>query len=175
MNKKGFTLVELLAVIVLLTLLGVFTVSTILDKTDEKKNKIDSATETLLKTAAQNYISKNKGSFNQTLGNVYCLKVTDILASEDIKNINANSENPINESKTYVKVTFLKDNSSYDVVDTCSSNEQILPNSPLLASNMIPIKWDKNNNIVMSDVSQLCVSYRSCSDYKFSPKQLIFP
>ena len=153
MNKKGFTLVELLAVIVLLTLLGVFTVSTILDKTDEKKNKIDSATETLLKTAAQNYISKNKGSFNQTLGNVYCLKVTDILASEDIKNINANSENPINESKTYVKVTFLKDNSSYDVVDTCSSNEQILPNSPLLASNMIPIKWDKNNNIVMPDVS----------------------
>ena len=152
MNKKGFTLVELLAVIVLLTLLGVFTVSTILDKTDEKKNKIDSTTENLLKTAAQNYIFKNKGSFNQTLGNVYCLKVSDVLTSEDIKNINANSENSIDESKTYVKVTFLKDSASYDVVDTCSSNEQVLPNNPLLASNMIPIKWDKNNNIVMPDI-----------------------
>ena len=41
MNKKGFTLVELLAVIVLLTMVGVFSVSVILEKNDEKRDQID--------------------------------------------------------------------------------------------------------------------------------------
>ena len=45
MNKKGFTLVELLAVIVLLTMVGVFSVSVILEKNDEKRDQIDSATK----------------------------------------------------------------------------------------------------------------------------------
>ena len=152
MNKKGFTLVELLAVIILLTLLGVFTVSTILDKTEEKRNKIDAATEIVLKTAAQSYVAKNADSFVNKSGNVYCLEISAILSSEEIEDINANSEKPISETKTYVKVTFLQENVKYDVVTDCTSNTKILPNSPILASNMIPIKWDKNNNIVLADV-----------------------
>lgn len=153
MNKKGFTLIELLAVIVLLTLVGVFTVSTILDKNDEKSNKIDETTEKILKTAAQSYVAKNSHLFTHKSGNVYCLSVENILASEEVDNINANSKVALSNTKTYVKVTFLQNNVKYDVVTECVINNQTLPNDPVLASNMIPIKWDANNNIVLADLA----------------------
>ncbi|MBQ4634189.1 MAG: type II secretion system protein [Bacilli bacterium] len=154
MNRKGFTLVELLAVIILLTLLGVFTVVTILDKTDEKKSQIDVATETLLKTAAQEYVQSHSDLYQKRLGNIYCLSIEEILTAEEINNINANNDQPITQSKTKVKVTILKESIKYDVVNECQTVAKKNASTPLLASNMIPIKWDANNNIVMPDTAK---------------------
>ena len=162
MNKKGFTLVELLAVIVLLTLLGVFTISTLLEQTDSNKSLVDAASERLIKTAAQEYITLNNENFERKSGNVYCLYVEEILNATDVENINANTKNELSSTNAKVKVTFLKDNFEYDVTNDCVSNVDILPNTPNLRSNMIPIKWDKNNNIVKADVGK----YGDWYDYK---------
>ena len=151
MNKKGFTLVELLAVIVLLTMVGVFSVSVILEKNDEKRDQIDSATKELIITAAKNYVSKNSASFEPKSGNTYCLDLKEVLTKEDIENINANSNKEITLTNNKVKVTYSQNNINYDVVNDCQENVDTLPNAPVLASNMIAIKWDQNNNIVVAD------------------------
>lgn len=154
MNRKGFTLVELLAVIVLLTLLGVFTVSTILEQTESNKTLVDSATEKIIKSAAQEYVSLNSGNFEHKSGNVYCLEVEKVLSAIDVENINANTKSELSSTNASVKVTFSKDSFEYDVTSDCSPNTDISPNVPNLRSNMVPIKWDSNNNIVKADVNK---------------------
>ena len=154
MDKKGFTLVELLAVIVLLTLLGVFTVSTVLEQTESNKVLIDSVSEKLIKVATQEYVSLNNENFERKSGNVYCIDVDKILNSSNIEDMDANTKKSLSSINAKVKVTFLKDNFEYDLVNDCVSNSDILPNKPNLKSNMVPIKWDKNNNIVMADAAK---------------------
>ncbi len=152
MNKKGFTLVELLAVIVILTMLGVFTVSIILDKMDETNLEIDEATSSIIANAAQSYYAKHKDNFSNKTGNVYCIDLSEILLSENIADLSAKTNSNITDSKIKVKITFSSKNVIYDVVNSCSANiEEILPNKPLLLSNMIPITWDSNNNIIIAD------------------------
>ena len=154
MNKKGFTLVELLAVIVLLTLLGVFTVSTVLEQTESNKSLVDQAPEKMLKAAAQEYVSLNSENFERKSGNVYCIEVARILETTNVEDMNANTKNKLSSTNTYVKVIFSKDNFEYDITSDCATNVDILPNKPNLRSNMIPIKWDSNNNIVKADVNK---------------------
>ena len=91
MNKKGFTLVELIAVIALLTLLGVFTVSTILEQTESNSSLVDAATEKLIKAAAQEYVSLNSENFERKSGNIYCIDMQKVLAVSDIEDMNANA------------------------------------------------------------------------------------
>ena len=154
MNKKGFTLVELLAVIVLLSLLGVFTVSTILEQTESNSRLVDSATEKMIKAAAQEYVSLNSENFERKSGNVYCIEVEKVLETNDIEDVNANTKNKLSSTNTYVKVIFSKDSFEYDITSDCHRTVGILPNKPNLRSNMVPIKWDSNNNIVKADVSK---------------------
>ena len=154
MNKKGFTLVELLAVIVLLTLIGVFTVSTVLEKTESNKSLVDTASEKIIKAATQEYVSLNSENFERKSGNVYCLEVLKVLNSAQIDNINANTKNKLSDTNPYVKVTFSKNNFEYSISSNCVSNVDVLPNKPNLKSNMVPIKWDSNNNIVKADITK---------------------
>ena len=154
MNKKGFTLVELIAVIALLTLLGVFTVSTILEQTESNSSLVDAATEKLIKAAAQEYVSLNSENFERKSGNIYCIDMQKVLAVSDIEDMNANTKNKLSSTNSYVKVTFSKDSFEYDIASDCVTNVDILPNKPNLKSNMVPIKWDSNNNIVKADVNK---------------------
>ena len=154
MNKKGFTLVELLAVIVLLTLIGVFTVTTVLEKSNSNKGLVDAVSEKIITTAAQEYIALNSENFERKSGNVYCLEVSKVLEAVNVDDINASTKDKLSSINAYVKVIFLKDNFGYNIDSNCTSNVDILPNSPNLRSNMIPIKWDSNNNIVKADISK---------------------
>ena len=151
MNRKGFTLVELLAVIVLLTILGVYTVSTILEQTESNKNLIDSASEQIIKAAAQQYISLNSDNYEQKSGNIYCIDLDKVLGYLDIDDINAATKEKLSIAGAKVKITFINDNFDFIITSDCVSNVDKLPNAPNLKSNMIPIKWDSNNNIVKAD------------------------
>ena len=154
MNKKGFTLIELLAVIALLTLLGIFTISTILEQNESNKNLVDDVSANIIKTAAQEYVSLNSDNYERKSGNVYCLDIDKILESLNIDDIDANTKDKLSSSNAKVKVTYSKSAFEYDIADNCRSNVDVLPNTPNLKSNMIPIKWDKNNNIVKADINK---------------------
>ena len=154
MNKKGFTLVELLAVIVLLSIIGVFTVSTILEQTESNNILVDSASRKIIESATQEYVTLNTQNFDRKSGNIYCLDVEKVLEAANVDNLSANTKDKLSNANAKIKVTFSKNNFEYDIVNDCVSNVDVMPNVPNLKSNMIPIKWDNNNNVVKADVSK---------------------
>ena len=86
LNNKGFTLVELLAVIAILIIIMTIAIPNISSAINRTKNKQDKATQKLIETAGDLYMSEIKNSL--TNGD-YCLSVqilidNDYLDEEDV-------------------------------------------------------------------------------------------
>ena len=76
MNKKGFTLVELLAVIAILALLVLVAVPNVLGMFNKaKKDTFLTEAKSIFKESASKYISDNMHNSNE--GNIYCKSETD--------------------------------------------------------------------------------------------------
>lgn len=90
LNNKGFTLVELLAVLVILiaiTGIAIPTISSSLERTKDKQNK---ARYKMLESAAEQYVTDNKNAVYIELGNNYkCYfnldDLSEYLSSDDMK------------------------------------------------------------------------------------------
>lgn len=77
-NKKGFTLVELLAVIVLLAAIMILVYPNVLEKVNEQKKGIDLKKEKLLYTSTYEYLYERKADYPLSEGKTYCVKIADI-------------------------------------------------------------------------------------------------
>ncbi len=76
MNKKGFTLVELLAVIAILALLVIIALPNVLSMFNKaKKDTFLTEAKSIFKESASKYISDNMHNSNE--GNIYCNSETD--------------------------------------------------------------------------------------------------
>lgn len=73
--KKGFTLVELLAVIVLLTLIFALVYPNILGISEKQEAKIDEAKKTLINSATLDYMTAHLNEYPQSIGKNYCIKI----------------------------------------------------------------------------------------------------
>ena len=87
LNNKGFTLVELLAVIAILIIIMTIAIPNISSAINRTKNKQDNATKKIIQTAGDLYMSTKKNSLAN--GTTYCLKVqtlveNDYLDSDDV-------------------------------------------------------------------------------------------
>ena len=103
-NNKGFSLVELLAVVVILGLLsaiGIGVTANLVDKA--KKDKMDSQKNTIT-LSAQSYLQNNKNLVPKIIGESKIIRVSELRAAnyltEDIKNNNGESC----MEKSYVRV-----------------------------------------------------------------------
>ena len=88
MKKNGFTLVELLGVLIVLVILSMVVVTTYTKLKKDADTTIDDALAILIKDASVTYVKKNKT--NIEANNVYCLTLDDIvndnLLSNPVKN-----------------------------------------------------------------------------------------
>lgn len=63
MKKQGFTLVELLAVLILVGILALITMPSIINYINQSKGEIDAVTEKIVTSALDLYIDANKNQF----------------------------------------------------------------------------------------------------------------
>ena len=76
MNKKGFTLVEVIGVLTILTLIVLVAFPNILGAMNKTETKMNEATETLLITNAKNYWSDN---VVMKTGTTYCVYIKTLI------------------------------------------------------------------------------------------------
>lgn len=106
MNKKGFTLVELLAVLIVLAILATIATTTIIKQVKESKKTLNEAQMSIVKASAIEYATK-KGLFKQE-GNTYNICLKDL---EKEALIDKNIVNSLNKNKNYyLKLTVECDN-----------------------------------------------------------------
>lgn len=106
MNKKGFTLVELLAVLIVLAILATIATTTIIKQVKESKKTLNEAQKSIVKTVAIEYATK-KELFKQE-GNTYNICLKDL---EKEALIDKNIVNSLNKNKNYyLKLTVECDN-----------------------------------------------------------------
>lgn len=83
MNKKGFTLVELLAVIVILSILAVISFAIIFKLIDNSRNDIYNSNINTIETAAEKWAAQNSKLIGKTTP--YCLDVDRLVSGGYIK------------------------------------------------------------------------------------------
>jgi len=106
--KKGFTLIELISVIILMALIMVTVIPTVINQVKEKENEISIASEKIIKLATLNYMSKNSNVYPKTYdpdSDGYCIKLETIVNAGELqsplKDTASGNEIPLN---IYMKI-----------------------------------------------------------------------
>ena len=98
MNNKGFTLVELLAVLVILITILTIAIPSITSSIDRNKEKILNKKIDIIEAAAETYVNLYKNNINNYNGfetgscciDIDAIKDRGILSNDDLKDVNDN-------------------------------------------------------------------------------------
>ncbi len=104
--RKGFTLIEVIAVITVLFLLTIGVVPAIIKQMNEKKEEISDVTLALIKQASDLYVTNDPDKYKKEINNVYCITLNDLVKGEtlDKKIVNFKTGKQIPLSRA-IKVT----------------------------------------------------------------------
>ena len=145
MKNKGFTLVELLGVIIIVGLLSLIIFPNIISSFFEVSNKLDDATKLIVVEAAKDYYSSNRNKISNL---DYCITIstlqTEGLLAYDIKD----SDGKILPSDTLVKI--YKNKSKYEVDEKCNVSSDDIKNAAKAYYN--------DGNIAIANGSSSCVT-----------------
>ena len=109
MNKKGFTLAELLGVIVIISLLVILVMPSIINKLSNNKSEVNTSLNELIYKASDTYISENKDLFTPVNGGKkYCISLRTLIddgkLSEPVKDIT--SDEDISDTKSVLVTVY---------------------------------------------------------------------
>ena len=122
MNKKGFTLIELMGVIIIIGLLIILAIPSITNLLNDEEENISSAMEKVLLQAGELYTQDNSGIYPKTEGNVYCVTLKELVDEEYLGSPIKDpiSSNEIDQNK-YIKTSIQNGTYNYEITDTCES------------------------------------------------------
>lgn len=116
MKEKGFTLIELIGVIVLLAIIILITYPSIVNIIKKSNNKIDSATSALIISGAKNMVDENKNSYPLTNGNIYCVTIKSLInKGYVISDLETGNGNKINTDR-YVMIKVNSNKYKYTIL-----------------------------------------------------------
>lgn len=123
MNKKAFTLIELLGVITVLGLISLLVTPTIINQIRNSKNKLDEVTEKLIYSATDLYLDSKQSEFPKTNGSTYCVKLQDLVNEGKLSSpiIDA-SGNEISLDKI-IAIDIVNNNYNYSITSSCESKK----------------------------------------------------
>lgn len=120
MNKKGFTLVEVLGVIVLISLIFLISYTTMLNTLKKSHNKIDENILDLLSVASRDYITDNQDQYPEVNNNVFCIDINTLIDNNYIdEDIIISQDNQI--LSKYVKVIYKNNKYNCEISSECSN------------------------------------------------------
>lgn len=95
MNKKGFTLAELLGVIIVIAIIMGLAIPSLVQTIRESKGKLSKANENIIFSATDLYLSNNVSEFPKYNGSTYCITLNELIDSgdllEDLIDVNTNT------------------------------------------------------------------------------------
>lgn len=122
MKNKGFTLLELLGVVIILGVLSMITFPIILNQIKNAKQGIKESTKTLIIDAAKDYYEDNINNYDQLEGMTYCIDIKTLTDENYLnKKIKDENLNNIDISKK-VKLIYHNEKFNYEIADTCTNN-----------------------------------------------------
>ena len=140
--KKGFTLVELIGVVIILALIALLAFPPILNSIRKTKAEISDASKEILYNAASLYVSENLNDFPKTNGNIFCITLNTLSSKEylptKVYDSATGEEIPL-DSKVEVKVE--NNNYTYSMNNECVEK---IYSSPNLIATLLS-KYDQNN------------------------------
>ena len=120
MNKKGFTLTELLGVIVILAIIAIIAFPSVLGLLNSSLNETDEAMQNFAITAARNYVNDNMDSYPKALEGqtkTYSnLKIQTLLDEGYISSTTISSEKNCEMLNDEIKITSDSVKYSYEYV-----------------------------------------------------------
>jgi prepilin-type N-terminal cleavage/methylation domain-containing protein len=124
MNKKGFTLVEIIAVIVIVALILAIAVPRVLDQFAGYRGDLSDKQIDLVIEAARQYVNENLGSFPEgtpaTPNTVCCLSIEYLVCRGAVFGPLANDINTANAGNKVVRVHHDSKKHTITVVDSCA-------------------------------------------------------
>ena len=101
MKKNGFTLVELLAVVTIISILLLLVVPKITNQLNNSKSEVNEVTKKIIYSAAEKYIKDN----NMKIEYDYCLSVEELQDKEYLSDTITDNKSGLDISKKSVKIT----------------------------------------------------------------------
>lgn len=132
-NKKGFTLIEVLGVLIILCIIFVLVFPNILNQFKKSEDAIDEATQKLIVDAAEDYMNQNY--VVRQNNSVFCLELSSMVEQGLLK------EEQVKDIDKYVKVNYQNDKYTFDLSDACVAS----------ASNMLILVGGKDVEINLND------------------------
>ena len=151
MKKNGFTLIEMLSVVIILTVLSLLIIPNVVNSIKEYQSTTDSLSMAIITTGADLYIDDYKNSYPSYYGNTYCVTLEKLVDLGYLKKPVKYQDEDITDLKT-LKITY-DDTYNYELVDkgTCISSPLIC--NPVeeqdLTTGTSP-KKDENGNIIFT-------------------------
>ena len=157
MNKKGFTLIEILAIIILLSVIALITYPIINNLITDSKDELYDKQISELVRLSNTWTTKNIKKLKMTDGYTYNLSFEELyeqgfVSDKQVKNPKTGENLP-----GCMKITFNSTNNGYDVSydEGCTSSGEVAlyednsgANKPKLFNNMIAIKYENNKWLV---------------------------
>lgn len=149
MKNKGFTLVELLGVIIILSLLMLIVLPKITNSTRNSSIKVDKVTEDLIFKATNLYLNDKEDEYTKGDGVVYCISLNDLVDNDYLKSPIKTSNNDDITNVKVVEANY-QNGYSYKLKDNGTCIQRIPSNKPdLFNGDLTPIKYNGTNWVVV--------------------------
>lgn len=118
MNKKGFTLIELLAVIILVALIGVLVMPTVIDTTNQTKQKsYDILIKNIVTSAKTYYEECEYGNLSNEKYGTYACKINNNTVTITLGTLANTGFLPVKDVDSNNKKKVLNPKNNYDMTD----------------------------------------------------------
>ena len=122
MNNNGFTLIELIGVILLLAILSIIVFPNVLTSINKNKDAIDEDSKNLIISSAREYVASNTDLFVKKTNNTYCIKLSTLYNNGYVDNVTGLKNSDTSLTTDAVKLVYngSKFVYSYTTVSSCS-------------------------------------------------------